>query len=734
MKKTKLTGRFGAKLLAWLLLALSVLGLLTSAAGIVAAWEVEVYSAGSPEELKSAHFNTIFAGAGYNLAFAVVEEGQTDYADLLAGKQNAEFRLTDPEGTELWKSPGYDALGDSPYRYTHVFRKLTMEDGSTRFSYYPGKEYLSGTYATPTPASGVMSAHAPAVSPTPVPSVQPTGKPVTSAQKPEVTPTPAPAVQPTKKPAGAAAREPVVTPTPAPQPAEEAAGPAGELPAAETADYLLEAAVDPVLPLRDEYHWTGLGLDLIWAMRYAVYVLAGLSLLLGVLSFIFLLCAAGHRAGREELTPGYLTGIPFDLLTAATALLCAGLLWLAREAIGSMRALFAVPLVGAGGLVLLLILFLTGWCTSLALRLKLGRWWENTLLWRLMRLLLRGLRGFLRALAALLRGLPLVWRTVLLILAVGFLELLTYFGLRLWRNNETFLLFWSLEKLLLGGGLLYLALVLRRLQRGGEALAAGDLRYQTDTRAMLGNFRRHGEDLNAIAAGMEAAVERQMRSERMKTELITNVSHDIKTPLTGIVSYIDLLKTASDPARREEYIAVLDRQAGKLKKLTEDLVEVSKASTGNMEVTLSRHSVSELLRQAVGEYSERLEAAGLETVLTLPEEELFAGMDGKLMWRVLDNLLNNVCKYAQSGTRFYVDGLTEKDSVVIRFKNVSRDPLNLSAEELMERFVRGDRARGGEGSGLGLSIARSLTELQRGTFALTVDGDLFKAELAFPGA
>ena len=185
----------------------------------------------------------------------------------------------------------------------------------------------------------------------------------------------------------------------------------------------------------------------------------------------------------------------------------------------------------------------------------------------------------------------------------------------------------------------------------------------------------------------------------MKTELITNVSHDIKTPLTSIINYIDLLKTTNDPAQRTEYLDVLDRQSHKLKKLTEDLIEVSKASTGNVEVAVSRHSVHELLRQAVGEYGERLEAAGLETVLTLPEDELFAALDGRLMWRVLDNLLSNVCKYAQSGTRFYIEATMQSGAVAMRFKNVSRDPLNVSAEELMERFVRGDRARSGEGSG-----------------------------------
>ena len=195
---------------------------------------------------------------------------------------------------------------------------------------------------------------------------------------------------------------------------------------------------------------------------------------------------------------------------------------------------------------------------------------------------------------------------------------------------------------------------------------------------------------------------------------------------------MDLLKTAEDESQRAEYLEVLDRQSKRLKKLTEDLVEVSKASSGSMETHPSRHSVSELLRQALGEYGDRLEKAGLTPVLTLPEQELFAVLDGTLMWRVLDNLFSNACKYGQPGTRFYLDAAEAAGRVHLSFKNISREPLNLSAEELMERFVRGDRARHSEGSGLGLNIAKSLTELQGGIFALSVDGDLFKAEITLP--
>ena len=235
-----------------------------------------------------------------------------------------------------------------------------------------------------------------------------------------------------------------------------------------------------------------------------------------------------------------------------------------------------------------------------------------------------------------------------------------------------------------------------------------------------------------LIRGMDAAVARQLKSERMKTELITNVSHDLKTPLTSLISYVDLLKKeglASENA--PGYVEVLDRQSQRLKKLTEDLVEASKASTGNMTVTKEDTDVNLLLSQAAGEYAERLAAAQLTLVTTLTPAEPHIQADGRLLWRVFDNLLSNVCKYAQPGTRVYLSTEVKEGKTQIAFRNVSREPLNISADELMERFVRGDASRNTEGSGLGLSIARSLTELNGGTLELTVDGDLFKATLIF---
>ena len=223
-------------------------------------------------------------------------------------------------------------------------------------------------------------------------------------------------------------------------------------------------------------------------------------------------------------------------------------------------------------------------------------------------------------------------------------------------------------------------------------------------------------------------VAEQTKAEHMRAELITNVSHDLKTPLTSIVNYVDLLSRepmSSDTA--EEYVDVLKRQAARLKKLTTDLVDASKASTGNLTVELQPTNVQVLLGQFSGEYDERLLERDLELKLSMPEEPLYILADGRQLWRIFDNLLNNACKYAMQGTRVYLDAAADAQAGTGTMKNISAAPLNVSPDELMERFVRGDASRHSDGSGLGLSIARSLTELMGGELRLTLDGDLFKA-------
>ena len=483
--------------------------------------------------------------------------------------------------------------------------------------------------------------------------------------------------------------------------------------------WTVRAYVDPELRSQDGFFWMAKGIDILWSLRIGIYPIAVLAAAGMILCFVFLLCGAGHRAGMPGITPGYLYRIPFDVMTAVLAAgLVLGGIAISESRAEPLLAVFAILAVPA----------VTGWCASFAMRVKVGGWWRNTVIWQVLRFLGRLLRGIWRV----IRGIPLVWKTAAIAAAVSFIELLWMAAFR--HDTDVFFSLWIVEKAVLIGAVLYLALVMKKLQKGGRALAAGDLGYHTDTRGMFWDFKDHGEDLNSIGAGMGRAVEERMKSERMKTELITNVSHDIKTPLTSIVNYVDLLKKTDDPTKAKEYLEVLDRQSRRMKKLTEDLVEMSKAASGTVEVKTGRYSVKELLSQAAGEYRDRLDGAGIEPILTLPGEDLYVCADGKLTWRVLDNLFSNVCKYGQSGTRFYVGAARDGQMVRLSFKNISRDALNTPADELMERFVRGDSARGGEGSGLGLNIAKSLAELQGGRLELSVDGDLFKAEVLLPAA
>ena len=228
------------------------------------------------------------------------------------------------------------------------------------------------------------------------------------------------------------------------------------------------------------------------------------------------------------------------------------------------------------------------------------------------------------------------------------------------------------------------------------------------------------------------AAQKQMKSERMKTELITNVSHDIKTPLTSIINYVDLLQKPHTEEEGEQYLDVLNRQSHRMKKLLEDLMEMSKASSGNITAEITRINGTEAVNQALGEFSDKLMAAQLTPVFKAPEEPVYLQADGRLTWRVLSNVLSNTVKYALPGTRVYLDLSESENWVYLSIKNISREELNVTADELTERFVRGDASRNTEGSGLGLNIAKSLMLLQKGDLLLTIDGDLFKVTLRFP--
>lgn len=250
-------------------------------------------------------------------------------------------------------------------------------------------------------------------------------------------------------------------------------------------------------------------------------------------------------------------------------------------------------------------------------------------------------------------------------------------------------------------------------------------------------FKNSVRYLNNISNGFENAIQDRMKSERMKIELITNVSHDIKTPLTSIINYVDLLKKENiNNEQAKEYIEILDSKSQRLKKLTEDLVEASKVSTGNISLNLEKINVVELVKQATGEFEDKFKKRGLETIINADKNEVDIMADSRYMYRIIENLFSNVSKYALENSRVYIDIKQSKEdnlanNVIIEVKNISKDKLNISAEELMQRFVRGDKSRTTEGSGLGISIAQNLTELQKGKFELKLDGDLFKVKIIF---
>ena len=503
---------------------------------------------------------------------------------------------------------------------------------------------------------------------------------------------------------------------------------------------------NPSLPKEDEYALIYHQAEQLYDNRNVIPVVCCAGTVLAFLCFIFLLCSAGHKNGREGITPSAIHEIHLDVYTVVVAVGAFTGLYLAFGWIGMNPSMI--------NLIVLMVLFAAEviWCTlyfmELAIRLKMGKWWQNTILYRVFRFFGRFCKRVFRGIVKLIRGIPMVWRTALLCLAVCVVE---FFGLMLFYNNtDVLLFFWAIEKFILCGAITFVALMCKELQEGSEALADGDLNHKLDTSHMVLSFKEHGENLNRIGEGISAAVEQRMKSEHLKTELITNVSHDIKTPLTSIINYADLIgkevsgdaKDTGDGAGTEtaqereqhisEYAEVLLRQSQKLKKLLDDLLEASKATTGNLEVHPEVCDVSVLLSQAVGEYGQRFADKQLETIVKQPEETVKVMADGRHLWRVFDNLLNNIYKYAQTGSRVYLNVEHDGQNANIIFRNMSAYPLEMSPEELEERFTRGDKSRHMEGNGLGLSIAKSLTELQNGDMQIVTDGDLFKVVITLP--
>ena len=454
--------------------------------------------------------------------------------------------------------------------------------------------------------------------------------------------------------------------------------------------------------------------------------------------FIYLMRSAGYHGNKESPCLRGLEKIPFDILLPCMLLITGVFYMLLLVVLDHYRISFRVlGGICAGAAVIGCILELLRF---IAAKTRTGTLISGMLITKLF-----------RAVMLCIRNIPFVWKVaaawagclgVVYTLVLWLYWLYAYY----YYMDDFFVLTWTLIVVVLFFLGIWVILQMNLVRVKARQLAEGNLEQERENPKnkitkkggffILPVFRKCLQDLDRISDGMNVIVEEKMKSERFQTELITNVSHDIKTPLTSIINYLDFLsqeekKENRNPQVVKEYIEVLDRQSVRLKKLIEDLIEASKASTGSLNISMEPCALGIFLQQLSGEYEERLEASGLKLNLSLPKTKIYVEADGRYLWRVLDNLLQNACKYAMTGTRVYLQLQEKAGQAIIVMKNISASELNISAEELLERFVRGDRSRHTEGSGLGLSIARSLTELQGGKFAIEIDGDLFKTAVGF---
>lgn len=512
----------------------------------------------------------------------------------------------------------------------------------------------------------------------------------------------------------------------------------------------------------------------LWSCRDSLLFIMGACLLLFAVLTVYLCCAAGRKPGSEEVHAAGFNCIPLDIYLAGGGLIVFGLFMVIVQFYDAAD-LFSqsIQTVCAGVLMAgyVMSLIFVGFCFACAAQFKTpgGYWWRNSVCWRCMNLLVKCVKGCFSGCGWLLRKLPkaaaVFWDFLLMLLTplrwlwtqikktcakigksvnrvysmmpltwqwllTGFIMVMLLFAALAGRSN----LMVVLSLCACVAVVLYGAYCFGILLESAKRMGKGDLDTKVDDKYLTGAFKSFAGDLNDLAGVAVVAAQKQLKSERMKTELITNVSHDIKTPLTSIINYVDLLQKPHTPEEEKTYLEVLNRQSQRLKKLIEDLMEMSKASTGNLTAHITKLDAVESVNQALGEFADKLEKAQLTPVFRHPEESVAMMADGRLAWRVLSNLLSNTVKYALPGTRVYIDVMAVEGKVIISLKNISRDELNVDADELMERFVRGDDSRNTEGSGLGLNIAKTLMELQKGQLQLLVDGDLFKVTLIFPGA
>lgn len=457
--------------------------------------------------------------------------------------------------------------------------------------------------------------------------------------------------------------------------------------------------------------------DFVTVYRDNIVFLTVLDIILFIAAFVFLFYSAGYIPKHDSAVARGLHAIPYDLVILCIGIFCIFELFL----LISEEALFVFAACVAA------VFVFVGFVYTTFVRARAGKIKTNNLVYKIYKAIKNASEIMEDSKINRLK----IAFIAILFLTLTLFELLTFLIFDLSTAMVAFLIL--IVRIVELPALILICISLLALHNGAKNISKGNISYRIKNPLLKGALRKHAEYLNNINDAVNSAVEERMRSESLKTELITNVSHDLKTPLTSIVNYVDLLKKEKiDSPAAIEYINVIDRQSQRLKKLTIDIVEASKAATGNIEVQFEKLKLNVILLQTNGEYVERLSEKQLSLIQEIPENDISITADGTLLWRIIDNLMNNICKYSMPGTRVYLSLYTDGDNACISFRNISKAPLNIPADNLTERFVRGDASRNTEGSGLGLSIANSLTEIMNGKLSILTDGDLFKVMLSFP--
>ena len=504
----------------------------------------------------------------------------------------------------------------------------------------------------------------------------------------------------------------------------------------QTEDFVFVSAVDTSYPIQDSFYAENQLFEKYASSGTVIAVLGMIAFGMLIVCLVWLTIVAGRSNRDDELHLNW-----FDAWKTEVAATVVIVLWLIpvllSGSILSLTDLFmdlnndlatlygyynyvmnSIPYVIGGGILAAYtcLMFLVGYL-SLVRRLKAGTMWKNSVLHMIVQ--------FVHQVSI---NIGSVWKVVIIF---GGLFLI-HGAAQISGHSVLFVILLPID-IVAFVYLVYQTIGKKKIKQGISQIAHGEIDYKIDTTGLSGEQKEVAELVNVIGTGLNKAVEKSVKNERLKTDLITNVSHDIKTPLTSIINYVELLKQENfeDPKIRR-CIEVLEQKSQRLKTLTEDVVEASKVSSGNISLDMMNLNLVEMIQQTSGEFQEKFAARNLEEVLNLPEEEAMICVDGRRTWRVLENIYNNAAKYAMEGSRIYADLTVLEDQVLFTLKNVSAYPLNISADELTERFIRGDISRSTEGSGLGLSIAKTLTEMQKGQFELYLDGDLFKVTIRFP--